>query len=221
MGEVHCFDISPVAIASSKQLLAYNLNHEFQHLIYFHNSSHSEIDPSLLRRAKLVVPSPPPPSRSLSARDHTHPPVLLLALFVLSLRFCFNIFATATSSSITISLQVYNLGYLPNPGKGRENPIGKMDGITKAESTLKSVELAVSNLSQRAAISIISYPHEEGLKERSGISELTSKLPKTRFLVTHMEWPNLRHAPALTFIMRDDQLPNTHQTYGANLRKEG
>jgi SAM-dependent methyltransferase len=97
-------------------------------------------------------------------------------------------------------LIVYNLGYLPG---------GDKSITTKAESTLASIDSALSILGDAGAVSITCYPgHEEGKKEEEAVLEMASSLPTDRWEVRHHRWLNRPRSPSLLWIRLKDAAPH-------------
>ena len=91
-------------------------------------------------------------------------------------------------SETDVKLIVYNLGYLP----GADKTI-----TTQTESTLSSIQSALSCLSTEGAISITCYPgHTEGAHELAAIVEFLKVLPKDRWNVCHHVWINRPLSPS-------------------------
>lgn len=67
-----------------------------------------------------------------------------------------------------LRLIVYNLGYLPG---------GDKTITTRAETTLKSVQLGFERLPTGGALSIVCYPHEEGTRESDALLTWASVIP--------------------------------------------
>lgn len=89
-------------------------------------------------------------------------------------------------------LIVYNLGYLP----GNDHSI-----VTKAESTLTSLEKAIALLSPGGAISITCYPgHEEGEIEERAVLDFAKKLSWEKWSVCHHRWLNRLKSPSLLWL---------------------
>ena len=97
-------------------------------------------------------------------------------------------------------LIVYNLGYLPG---------GDKSITTKAESTLASIDSALSILGDAGAVSITCYPgHDEGEKEEDAVLEMASSLPSDRWEVRHHRWLNRHRSPSLLWIRSKDAGPH-------------
>lgn len=91
-------------------------------------------------------------------------------------------------------LIVYNLGYLP----GSDKKI-----TTKRETTLHSLQGAISLLGEKGALSITLYPgHEEGNREEELILQWAQDLSSNQWLVSHHRWINRPRSPSLLWILR-------------------
>ncbi len=91
-------------------------------------------------------------------------------------------------------LIIYNLGYLP----GKDKSI-----TTKTESTLRSLESALSILGEKGAVSITCYPgHEEGKKEEDAILGFAESLSPKEWEVRWSRWVNRNRSPSLFWISR-------------------
>ncbi|MBN2478755.1 MAG: class I SAM-dependent methyltransferase [Parachlamydiales bacterium] len=91
-----------------------------------------------------------------------------------------------------VNLVTYNLGYLPGFSKSV---------TTKVDSTLKSINSALSILNNKGAISIISYPgHEEGEKEEIALLQFLKTLDRKAFSVCYHKWLNKEKAPSFFWI---------------------
>ncbi len=89
-------------------------------------------------------------------------------------------------------LIVYNLGYLPG---------GDKQITTQLESTMASVESALSLIAPNGAISITCYPgHDEGLKEETFLVKWASQLEPKRWGVCHYRWLNRALSPSLLWL---------------------
>jgi hypothetical protein len=97
------------------------------------------------------------------------------------------------------SLIVYNLGYLPK---------GNKSITTRCNTTLQSIENALSIIHLDGMISITLYPgHDEGKKEEEGILDFVKKLDKKLWTVSHHSWINRRLAPNSILIQRPQWSP--------------
>lgn len=94
----------------------------------------------------------------------------------------------------TVSLIVYNLGYLPGGDKSL---------TTTQESTLKSLQEALLLLKHGGLISITCYPgHPEGAEEEKALLEWSRSLDKHTWGVSYTQWNNRLNAPSLLLIQR-------------------
>ncbi len=92
----------------------------------------------------------------------------------------------------TVSLIVYNLGYLPGGDKTK---------TTMTDSTLKSVRNAQLLIKRGGMISITCYPgHEEGKREEEAILSYCSGLNPRQWTCCHHRWINRQQAPSLLII---------------------
>jgi hypothetical protein len=95
------------------------------------------------------------------------------------------------------SLIVYNLGYLPGSDKVIK---------TSKETTLVSIENALSLISKGGMLSITCYPgHAEGLEEQSEILNYAAKLSDFLFDVTHYRKTSRPSAPSVLLIKKIHQ----------------
>lgn len=94
----------------------------------------------------------------------------------------------------SVKLIVYNLGYLPK---------GNKSITTLSETTLKSLQGALSLLQPGGLITIISYSgHDEGRREEFHILEFVKGLPSKKWLCCHYRALNRKDAPCLTLIQK-------------------
>lgn len=94
----------------------------------------------------------------------------------------------------SVSLIVYNLGYLPGADK---------TCITKPDTTLNSVQSALLLLKVGGALSIICYPgHAGGDEEELLIYQWSTRLSPESWIVCRHVWCNRNRAPSLIFILR-------------------
>lgn len=101
----------------------------------------------------------------------------------------------AAANDVPISLIVYNLGYLPGSDK---------TVTTEVNSTLKSLEEALSLLVPGGLISITCYPgHMEGEREEEALLSFCATLPKNLWCVTTHTWANRTKAPSLIFLQKN------------------
>ena len=93
----------------------------------------------------------------------------------------------ARLSETGIKLIVYNLGYLPG---------GDKTITTQTESSVLSIQSALSCLSPEGSISITCYPgHAEGALEQAAITEFLKTLPTDQWNVCHHAWINRPLSP--------------------------
>ena len=89
-------------------------------------------------------------------------------------------------------LIVYNLGYLPG---------GDKSITTETESTLKSLQNALSLLPSDGALSITCYPgHSEGAREETAVFEWAKNLNPAQWRVFSYQTLNRPSAPSLLWI---------------------
>jgi hypothetical protein len=95
----------------------------------------------------------------------------------------------------SVQLIVYNLGYLPG---------GDKTIVTQVETTLKSVEYALSLLETKGALSITCYPgHEEGEREERALLEFFEKMPSSEASVCYHKWLNRPRSPTLLWVVKE------------------
>lgn len=105
---------------------------------------------------------------------------------------CHSTFPTLPSQSI--SLIVYNLGYLPKGDKAF---------TTMTETTGASVRAALDLISPGGAISISCYPgHTEGKVEEDWLLQFGANLDPREWSCCHHRWLNRQSAPSLLLIQR-------------------
>lgn len=94
----------------------------------------------------------------------------------------------------SVTLFVYNLGYLPG---------GNKNLTTAAPTTLQSLKSAVSLIAPGGAISITCYPgHEAGKPEEEIVLNFAVSLDPLTWSCCHHRWVNRRNAPSLFLIQR-------------------
>lgn len=94
----------------------------------------------------------------------------------------------------SITLIVYNLGYLPG---------GDKTLMTQTETTLNSLEAATELIQKGGLISVTCYPgHEEGKKEEQAILEWAKDLDPRKWNVCHHTFCNRQEAPSLLLIQQ-------------------
>lgn len=94
----------------------------------------------------------------------------------------------------TVKLIVYNLGYLPG---------GDKNVTTSFETTLRSIEEAMTLITNDGLISITCYPgHPAGKIEQGKILELVKQLDPWKWISCHHVWTNRNQAPSLILLQR-------------------
>jgi hypothetical protein len=94
-----------------------------------------------------------------------------------------------------VKLIVYNLGYLPRGDKGL---------TTMTQTTLESVEKALSLLHPGGALSITCYPgHVEGAAEEKALLAMAATLSPAIWNVCYHSFPNRVQAPTLILIQKN------------------
>lgn len=94
----------------------------------------------------------------------------------------------------TITLIVYNLGYLPKGNKSL---------TTHSTSTIESLNKASELIRSGGAISITCYPgHTEGKNEEQAVLEWASFLDPSLWSSCHHRWLNRKHSPSLLFLQK-------------------
>ncbi len=92
----------------------------------------------------------------------------------------------------SVSLVVYNLGYLPGSNK---------EVITLTETTLNSIRAAQGLLKPKGWISIITYPrHTGGFDEEQAIMEFARALSPLKWNVCYHSWINRLKGPNLLIL---------------------
>lgn len=100
----------------------------------------------------------------------------------------------STLKTESITLIVYNLGYLPG---------GDKSITTLSSTTLQSLEKALPLILPGGAISITCYPgHETGKPEEEMIATFSASLNPQMWSCCHHRWVNRKSAPSLMFIQR-------------------
>ena len=95
-------------------------------------------------------------------------------------------------SPASVQLIVYNLGYLPGGDKTR---------TTRVESTLTSLNQAITLIQPGGCISITAYPgHPEGKQEKQAVLTFVAQLDPQRWSCCHHSWCNRKEAPELFFL---------------------
>ncbi|MDF2549946.1 MAG: putative rRNA methylase [Chlamydiales bacterium] len=94
----------------------------------------------------------------------------------------------------SIQLIVYNLGYLPS---------GDKELTTKTDSTLESIQAALSLIRSGGAISITCYPgHPEGDLETQALASYVQGLDPTEWSATSHQWLNRQKSPRLLLLQK-------------------
>ena len=94
----------------------------------------------------------------------------------------------------TVTLIVYNLGYLPT---------GDKSITTQAETTLRSVETGLELLRVGGVMSITCYPgHPEGKVEEEALRNAIKKLPQHLWSISWHQWLNRQRSPSLILVQR-------------------
>ncbi len=94
----------------------------------------------------------------------------------------------------SISLIVYNLGYLPG---------GDKQFTTLAAETLKSIDEALKLIRPQGMISITCYPgHPEGQREEEGLIAYLKTLSNKLYTICYHQWVNRHASPSLILIRR-------------------
>ena len=92
---------------------------------------------------------------------------------------------------------MFNLGYLPE---------GDKSITTTADSTISAISEALNLLDSGGVLSIMSYGHKEGLKERTAVNDYVSTLDSRQFHVVSVKMENQADsAPQLVMITRKHQ----------------
>lgn len=100
----------------------------------------------------------------------------------------------------SLSLIVYNLGYLPGADK---------QVTTRTSTTLNSLKQALPLLKKGGCISLTAYPgHPEGQKEEEALFFFCSTLPPQEWSVCHHRFCNRRESPSLFLIQRQTENKN-------------
>lgn len=96
--------------------------------------------------------------------------------------------------SETLTLIVYNLGYLPGGDKQK---------TTQTNTTLQSLKHALTLLKRGGCISLTAYPgHEEGKREEEALVAFFKTLPPQEWNVCHHRFCNRKDSPSLFMIQR-------------------
>lgn len=93
----------------------------------------------------------------------------------------------------SLKLVVYNLGYLPG---------GNKKLTTQPETTLQSLNQALTLICQGGMLSVTCYSGHDGGIEEAEVHKWAGKLPKNKWNVCLHQWINTRSAPSLLFIKK-------------------
>lgn len=106
---------------------------------------------------------------------------------------CHSQFPTSIETG-TVTLIIYNLGYLPGNNK---------DLTTLTHSTLESLKQALALLKPGGLISITCYPgHAEGLNEQIALLDFVAYLPANEWSCCHHQWLNRKKSPSLLLLQK-------------------
>lgn len=75
--------------------------------------------------------------------------------------------------------------------------------MTRVETTLEAVKMMCKHMPHDSAISLVCYPHEEGVREVEELLSWSSKLPKDEWTVVNSIWTNRSGAPSHLLIVRN------------------
>jgi Putative rRNA methylase len=94
----------------------------------------------------------------------------------------------------SVKLIVYNLGYLPG---------GDKQLTTYSQTTIESLQAAVTLIAAGGAISVTCYPgHPAGKIEEQAVLECASTLPPNVWSCCHHRWTNRKDAPSLILLQK-------------------
>jgi ubiquinone/menaquinone biosynthesis C-methylase UbiE len=94
----------------------------------------------------------------------------------------------------SVSLIVYNLGYLPGGDKKK---------TTMTDTTINSLREAQKLVKKGGMISITCYPgHEEGMREEEALLDYCSQLKPWQWTCYHHKWVNRALAPSVIVITK-------------------
>lgn len=94
----------------------------------------------------------------------------------------------------SVSLVVYNLGYLPG---------GNKQLTTESSTTLQSLKAALHLINSGGAISLTCYPgHPAGQLEEELLLDFTATLDPHLWSCCYHRWTNRQNAPSLLFIQK-------------------
>lgn len=106
---------------------------------------------------------------------------------------CHSVFPTEIQPE-SVGLIAYNLGYLPGNDKNL---------TTMTETTLKSLNQALTFIKPGGAISITCYPgHVEGSHEQEAISDFAKNLLPVDWSCCHHVWLNRKKSPSLILLQK-------------------
>lgn len=104
------------------------------------------------------------------------------------------VFSKLDLNTGSVTLIVYNLGYLPG---------GDKTIITHPETTIKSLNEALPFVQDGGAISITCYTgHEGGQNEENAVLQFAKELNPREWLCCHYRWLNRVQAPSLLLIQK-------------------
>lgn len=93
-----------------------------------------------------------------------------------------------------IDLAVFNLGYLPS---------GDHSLMTKADTTIRALQGAISHLAPQGMITVVAYPGTpEGATEEAAVLEYITGLPQRNYDVSTWRPLNQRNQPPTLYILR-------------------
>jgi len=91
------------------------------------------------------------------------------------------------SSSESVSLVVYNLGYLPK---------GDKSVVTTPDTTIDSLAQALAHLKKNGLVLLmIYYGHEGGKEEKDAVLRFAEVLPQKDYSVLHYHYLNQKNSP--------------------------
>lgn len=112
---------------------------------------------------------------------------------IILLHQCHSTFPDSLSSE-SVSLIVYNLGYLPK---------GNKTLTTMTPTTLQSLQQALRLIKSGGAISLTCYPgHDEGKREEDAVKEFAASLDPRQWSCCYHSWLNRRNAPSLLLLQK-------------------
>jgi hypothetical protein len=93
-----------------------------------------------------------------------------------------------------VSLVSFNLGYLP----GSDHSVQ-----TRVTTTLQAVDGASKIIVPGGVISIVQYPHEEGVREAAAIRDWYKSLDRRDWMITNMMMPQEEEVqPSIVFVIK-------------------